>query len=108
MSSKKKKSPSETDLALSVLHHSLPVGTRAVLECQCTEAERAILDYALVQDAARLTALAETTVRSWVTRGVLPSIKWHGGKTLVRITDVRRLKMDRPARGRPLKKKIKT
>lgn len=101
----KKRSLTDTEVALSVLHHSLPIQTQAVLECSCTQAERDILDYALIPDASKRLNLPVTTIRRWIKEGRISSLQWHGNKPLVRLSEVRSMRDNRPTRGRPLKRK---
>lgn len=102
----KKRSLTDTEVALSVLHHSLPIQTQAVLECSCTQAERDILDYAMIPDASSRLNLPVTTIRRWIKEGRISSLPWHGNKPLVRLSEVRALRDNRPTRGRPLKRKL--
>lgn len=94
----------EEDISLSVMHHSLPIPVRAAVESLCPEEARRLLDYALLSDAGRLCGVEANTIRHWIKSERMPSIRWHNGKVLVRVSDVRRLRDNPPQRGRPAKK----
>ncbi len=64
-------------------------------------------EHGLPVDAARLTGVSESTIRHWINVGLLPVIKWHAVRQVVRVSDVVSLRDNPPARGRPVKK-IKT
>lgn len=102
---KKKSKLTDEEIDLSVMHHSLPVGLRAAVQSQLDEQTRAIMDYALVEDAARLLGLPESTLRTWIKLGRLPWIAWHGSNRLVRLSDARAIAANPPRRGRPAKPK---
>lgn len=101
----KKKKLTAEDIDLSVMAHSLPLPVLAAAHSAATDAARSILDYALIQDAARLLNLAQATIRHWVASGKLEATQWHAQR-IVRVSEVRHLRDNPPTRGRPIKRPI--
>ena len=60
-------------------------------------------DHAIISDAAKLCGLSKVLLSRWIKDGRVPVRKWHFGKALVLLDDVRAALKDRPALGRPRK-----
>ena len=100
---KKKSKLTTEEIDLSVLTHAMPLPILAAAHSAASEEARSLLDYALIEDAARLLGLTDTTVRGWVASGKLVATPWHRQR-IVRVSEVRHLRDNRPKRGRPIKR----
>ncbi len=106
---KKKTKLDDQDIALSVMHYSLPIALRAVVHSSLDQRTRAILDYARIKDIAATLQISVQRVDYWIRPhgtqpALLPSIVWQG-KRIARMSDAKKVLETRPKRGRPAKPK---
>ncbi len=88
-------------LDLTRFHRSIPPAMRIVVWATVPPEVRKLLDCVPLPEAVQITGIHSTTLRNWIKSGRLPAHE-HEGRLVMRLTDIKRVIDDPPARGRPL------